>query len=224
MKVLTYATHSYGKFDEIVGNPFGVKVDVIGFGTKWGGFMDKIHGVLNYLGGLPDNEIVVFIDGFDSEIVRPIDNLENIFKSFNCKVLISKDPQTGGNFVSTRIFGTCTNDGQTANSGLYMGEVKFLKIFLKSVLKEGGEDDQRNFNTLCSKYDWIKVDSDNKIFYNINTFKKDLVPYGVYFASYPASISFQRGVRGLKDYHIFFIREISLVLLIAALILFMWKM
>jgi hypothetical protein len=224
MKVITYATHSYGKFDALVNNEHGVNVEVLGWGDKWLGYIYKARRIYEYIQTLPDEEIAIVIDGFDSEIVRPLDGIENVFKSLNCKVLLSKDPHTAGKFFSTRIFGTCTNDGQTANAGLYMGEVGFLKIFLKSVLKEGGEDDQRNFNILCSKYDWIKVDADNKIFYNINTFRKDHVPYGVYFASYPASISFQRGVRGLKDYHIFFIREISLVLLISTLILFMWRM
>jgi len=223
MKVVTYATHSYGKFDALVNNSHGVHVEVIGWGNKWLGYINKARCIYDYIQVLPDDEILVCVDGFDSEIVRSIDGLEDTFKSLNCKVLISKDPKTGGEFTTTRIFGTCY-DNQTANAGLYMGEVRFLKIFLKSVISEGGQDDQRNFNTLCSHYDWIKVDSDNKIFYNVNVLKNDHTPVGVYFVSYPATPSFQRNIRALKDYHIYFIREISLVLLIATLILFMWRM
>jgi hypothetical protein len=223
MRVVTYATHSFGTFEEIVGNPYGIHVDVLGFGTKWTGFMDKIKGVVEYLERLPHNEIVIFIDGFDSKIQKPLDGLEEKFKSLNCKVLISKDPQISGEYITKKIFSTCTNN-QTANSGLYMGEAKFLRIFLSSVIDQDSDDDQRNFNSTCSQYDWVKTDSKNEIFYNVHALKNNEIPTDVYFISYPATPSIQRYTRGIKEYYQFFIREISLVFLIAALILFMWKM
>ena len=226
MKVITYATHSYGKFDEIIGNPYGVNVNVIGFGTKWGGFMDKIHGVLKYLGGLPDNEIVVFIDGFDSEIQKPLDGLEEKFKSFKCGVLLSKEVENLPKvlqYTNHKIYGTCKNKVQ-ANSGMYMGTVEYLKMFLGNVLVEKSNDDQRNFNTVCSRFDWLKIDIENEIFFNYNYYSKSKTPEGVYFVSYPGTPSLSRTSRVLVEYYGFFIREISLVLLVAALILFMWRM
>lgn len=223
MRVVTYATHSFGTFEEIVGNPYGIHVDVLGFGTKWTGFMDKIKGVVEYLERLPHNEIVIFIDGFDSKIQKPLDGLEEKFKSLNCKVLISKDPQIPGKFLTRKIFSTCT-DNQTANSGLYMGEAKFLKVFLKGVLDQDSDDDQRNFNMTCSQHEWVKTDTKNEIFYNVHSFKREAVPNNVYFVSYPGTPSIQRYTRSITEYYTFVLREISLVLLIVALILFMWKM
>ena len=70
MKVITYATHSEGSFEELTHNKFGVEVTVLGMDPKWNGFMDKIEGVLKYLQTLPDDELVVFVDGFDSYIKK----------------------------------------------------------------------------------------------------------------------------------------------------------
>jgi hypothetical protein len=222
MKVVTYATHSYGKFDTLVNNKHKVKVEVIGWGDKWLGYMDKALKIYNYIYKLSDEEIVVVIDGFDSDILKPLTGLEEAFKKFNCKVILSKDPDNVGKFFNKRVFGTCTNQ-TTASAGMFMGEAGYLKLFLKDVLEEDSTDDQRNFNTLCSRYEWIKVDTENKIFYNVHNIKKNKIP-DVYFVSWPGTPSLQRAIRGIDDYYRYFIREISLVLLIAVLILFIWRM
>jgi hypothetical protein len=224
MKVVTYATHSFGTFEEIIGNPYGVHVDVLGFGTKWTGFMDKIKGVYTYCKALPEDEIVVFIDGFDSEILKPLTGLEKTFRDLDCGVLLSKHRTYETLYAPTKqIFGTCKN--VIANSGLYMGTVGHLKMFLKLVLDEEMSDDQTNFNTVCSQFDWVKVDDDNRIFYNVIPGEsKTNVPDHVYFKSYPGDLSVERWTRAVGEYYPFFMREISLVLLIATLILFMWKM
>jgi hypothetical protein len=224
MKVVTYATHSEGTFEDIVGNQYGVKVDVLGFGTKWKGFMDKIQGVYNYCKALPEDEIVVFLDGFDSEILKPLTGLEKTFRDLNCGVLLSKHRTYEALYKPTKqVFGTCKN--VIANSGLYMGTVSHLKMFLKLVLDEETSDDQTNFNTVCSQFDWVKVDDINQIFYNVipGESKINNIP-NVYFKSYPGNLSIKRYIRAIKEYYPFFIREISLVLLIATLILFMWRM
>ena len=43
--VVTYATHSYGMFDELIKNPY-TKVTVLGMGKKWNGFTDKYIGLV----------------------------------------------------------------------------------------------------------------------------------------------------------------------------------
>lgn len=220
MKVVTYATHSYGTFEEIINNPHGVKVDVLGMDSKWLGFMDKIKGVYQYCQKLSDDEIVVFIDGFDSTIIKSLDGLEKVFNTLNCGVLLSNNPKILGKYINNKIFGTCKN-GITANSGLYMGTVYYLKIFLKATLEEEYEDDQTNFNSVCSQFDWVKVDEDNLIFYNkeLND-DPNWVPDGVYFKSAPGSPSIQRYVRSIYEYGYFFKLEI----LVLILILFLWTL
>jgi len=143
MKVVTYATHNFGTFNDIVNNPWNVHVDVLGWGSKWNGFLDKVTGVYEYCKALPDEEIVIFIDGFDSEIMKSLDGLEDIFKSFNCGVLLSRDIFYNSEIMDKtvkKVFGSC-QDGIIANSGLYMGTVWYLKIFLQAVLNEEYDDD-----------------------------------------------------------------------------------
>jgi hypothetical protein len=226
MKVVTYATHSYGKFDTLVNNEHGVHVKVLGWGDKWMGYMVKAQKIYEYIQTLPPQEIVVCIDGFDSEILRNLDGLEETFKSFKCGVLLSREVENLPKilqFTNRRIYGTCKNQIQ-ANAGMYMGTVEYLKIFLENVLDEKSKDDQRNFNTVCSRFEWLKIDVDKKIFFNSNYYSKTKTPEGAYFLSQPGTPSFFRTSRVIGEYYEFFIREISLVFLIAALILFMWKM
>ena len=98
VKLITYATHSYGTFKELVNNDLNIEVKVLGWGKKWNGFMDKIKGISVYIDTLNDDDIVIFVDGFDSKIIKPLDIVEKRFKSMNCKVLLSNDPMTVGKY------------------------------------------------------------------------------------------------------------------------------
>jgi len=153
MKIVTYATHSEGLFDDLVRNK---DVTVIGYGDKWEGFIKKANTILTYLNTVADDEIVVIIDGFDS-IIKKVKNLEDTFKSMNCKVLVSREDESGlstilpefiHSYVTNKVFGTCKNN-ETANSGLIIGYVKYLKIVWGIISKGTSTDDQRNLNQSC---------------------------------------------------------------------------
>ena len=53
---VTYATHETGMFRKLVDNKYGVEIKVLGMGTKWNGFMDKIKGVNEYSMKLPKQQ------------------------------------------------------------------------------------------------------------------------------------------------------------------------
>ena len=164
MEVVTYANKSAGMFDRLINNEHGVQIKVLGWGTKWNGFKDKINGIYRYLENKHDDDIVIYVDGFDSEIKKDISGVKQAFDSYDCKVLFSKN----SNFIDQKmIFGTCTNN-LIANAGMFMGYVKYLKLLLKDVLNEECQDDQININKLCKKYDFIQVDKFNLIFKNRN--------------------------------------------------------
>jgi len=71
--VLTFATHKEGTFDDIINNKFNIPIKVLGYGQKWTGFRMKFDYVYDYIQDLNDNEIVFFIDGFDSYINGDLD-------------------------------------------------------------------------------------------------------------------------------------------------------
>jgi hypothetical protein len=194
LEIVTYANKSQGMFEELVKNEFGVPVKVLGWGTKWNGFSDKYKGMSKYLETKKDEDIVIFLDGFDTKINKNPQNVVKLFKEYDCKVLVSKNPPW---FFQTLIFGEC-NDS-IANSGLYMGYAKYLKHFIDEALELKCEDDQRNLNTVCQNNDYIKVDKDETIFKNINPFQNDKNIETI-FVSYPGTISLNRYLRGFVEY------------------------
>ena len=208
--IVTYATHEQGKLRELVNNKFDVDVTVLGWGEKWNGFTDKYKGVQKFLETVDDNDIVVFLDGFDTVIEKDPKDLEQLFESKNCDILFSKDHT--GKFLKS-IFGTC-KDGVTANAGMYMGRVKALKPLIKDGLTMRCKDDQVNLNGLCMKYDNLKINVDEDIFYNNidNIPPKDAI-FIQYFDKSP-----DRTFRGIADMTQFYIGDIVIgLLLIAAL-------
>jgi hypothetical protein len=104
-----------------------------------------------------------------------------------------------------------------------MGRAGYLVTFLQAALDGDYEDDQVNFNALCSQFEWVAMDTEQRIFYNKKPGAPDsLEPPGIYFKSSPGTPSVQRYTRAVGEYYQFFIREISIVLLIVILVLFLW--
>jgi hypothetical protein len=193
VEVVTYANKSQGMFEDLVKNTFGVPIKVLGWGTKWNGFNDKYRGMSEYLKTRRDTDIVIFLDGFDTKINKDPRNVMKLFEKCDCKVLVSKGPNPGDHLL-----GTC-KAGIPANSGMYMGYVKFLKVMIDEALSYTCEDDQVNLNMVCKKYPFIKVDDTHMIFENVSQLRSDKESDAL-FVSYPGKISFDRISRGFFEY------------------------
>ena len=199
LEVVTYANKSAGMFEELVNNDFGVKVKVLGMGKKWNGFSDKFIGLLEHMKTKKDDDIIIFVDGFDTKINKNISNIKSLFESYNCKILVSKNPLVLNDGFR---FKKC-DDKNVANSGMYMGYVKHLTILLKESIQLKCLDDQVNLNDLCKKYDFIKIDDKELIFKNFATLdKKESV--NALFVSYPGSITLERMSRHPAEYNQFY--------------------
>jgi hypothetical protein len=201
MEVVTYANKSHGLFEELVHNEYDVPVRVLGWGTQWNGFLDKYKGMVKYLREKEDDDIVVFLDGFDTKINKDPKDVVALFETYDCKMLVSKDPVPYGP-LSRTVFSTCQAD-LTANSGMYMGYAKYLLQVLEDALEMECEDDQRNLNTLCGKYDFIRVDEEQKIFENIAPLNMRKTSDAL-FVSFPGTLTMDRIYRSLKEYSQFF--------------------
>ena len=198
MKVVTYATHYEGTLKKLVNNDFNVHVEVLGMGKKWNGFTDKLIGVMNFCKNLDPDEIVVFVDGFDSIIHRSPDNVEREFKKMNCGLLFSSVSLYNiplFDLSMFRMFGTCNSHG-IANSGLYMGYAKYIIDFITKALENVSGDDQKDVNNTCEKVNYVCVDEKCKIFKNINggsaDDKKLLAGVEAPFVSFPGQITYSR--------------------------------
>ena len=222
-EIVTVATHSFGKFNELINNPYK-KIKVLGMGQKWTGYKMKSQLVYDYIKNMDDNKIIIFLDGFDSEINDNPDKSIQIFKSNNYKLLFSK-MMVENNYIYdnlwNEIYPYCFNK-TISNCGMYIGYVKYLKIFYENSLKSKCKDDQRVTNLLCKDLNFINVDSENKIFENKNIEDKDIKSNAI-FISYPGTFSFFRISRAFLEYGQFFLKYILILYILLFLFLFYIK-
>ncbi len=223
---VTYVTHKEGHFDELVNNKYGLKIDVIGWGKKWNGLMDKMGGYYDYCKQFPEGDVIVFLDGFDTIIDKDPSRVLSLFESLNCDILVSNGD--GGywhtDYFIKRVFGSC-RDGNTANSGLMMGYVKHLKPMFEYALNTKSIDDQVGFNQYCRNKPNVnlKIDNDMVIFEN----QSKRVPGTGIFISFPGgygNLSLKYKLRRMYraifcDYPRFFIPEIILFFILLYLII-----
>ena len=208
---VTYATHSEGMFEKLVNNKFGIHVDVVGWGTKYTGHTDKYRGVLDYLKSKKDDDIVCFVDGFDSEFVKPEKDIYLRFMESGSKVIVSKDVPIKFAMVSKFIFPTCKN--VNINTGLYIGYVKYLKVLLNDALQSTCKDDQLIMSRLCERHDFIDIDTKYILFENDTPAPTD----DPCIVSYPGQImTWRKVVFNVKSNSQYFVDIVALVLLLVA--------
>lgn len=227
--IITFATHSSGKFEKLKADlkKNNVELNIIGWGTKWEGYFKKLEYTIENINIYKDDDILIIIDGFDTEISDNfnIEEIEKIYKSkFKDNILVSLDPYTSPlpktihNYIHNRIF------GGDANAGMYMGTKKHLIPFLKNVLNytksfRCKNDDQCGINQTLKNSDKVIIDYDKVIFNNIDKNKKDKNK-GMFYG-YPLSFTYDRILRIPKDYGKFLITEILFIVLL--IILFLYK-
>lgn len=171
MKLITVATHSEGYFPILIQscNRFHAKIDVLGWGKKWGGFTQRWIWIKEYLDKFPDDEIVCFVDAFDVVLLRPLEDIEAIFRSMNTEILISVEYERKafGNLLRWINFGKCQKS--FINAGTYIGYVRSLKIFINDICNtfdcnDKTLDDQVILTSYCQKNNNIKLDTQRQIF------------------------------------------------------------
>ena len=227
-EVITVATHKEGLFDKLINNKFNVKITVLGMGEKWTGFDMKFKLIYNYIKNLPDDKIIIFVDGFDSLVNGKLEDAVKIFKENNFKCLFSqtvdkKNLSKIESIITKKIFGNCKNN-YTGNSGLYMGYVKYLKIILNEALKNKCKDDQVVLNkNLCKKYDFIDIDINNLIFENVLDIN-NIQNVKAIFISQSGKITLKRGIRMLFEYGQFQIDYILIVYISIFIICLIYKL
>ena len=100
--VLTYATHSFGNFDEMIDNDYGVQFVILGWGKKWEGYMGKLNMIYDYCKKLKENDIVIQLDGFDVWINNYLSEAIKYFKEKNYKVLFSKETTDDSRYLGLK--------------------------------------------------------------------------------------------------------------------------
>jgi hypothetical protein len=213
IEIITVATHKEGKFEELIHNIYNIPIKVLGFGQKWTGFNMKNKLIYDYIQHMPDNKIIIFLDGFDTEIKSHIKVAITRFKKNNYKLVFSKEVGSQIFYAEKMVFNKCRNN-LIGNCGLYMGYVKYLKIFLYEALKNKCQDDQVVMNNLCKKFNFIDIDEKEEIFQNLKIVNNYKYNNKAIFIGFPGTISLKRGYRGVFEYGQFFIIPILIVYII----------
>lgn len=204
-EIVTVATHKEFKFEELINNKFE-NITVLGMGQKWTGYKMKSQLVYNYIKNMDDNKIIIFLDGFDSVVQNDPKKAIEIFKKRNHKFLISKDINNGLN-----IFPQCKNN-MVASCGMYMGYVKYLKMVYEESFTKKCKDDQIILNKMCKDFDFIDIDENKEIFFNVNNVFPEEPNKDAIFVSYPANLNLKRMYRSIFDYSQFNINKISFII------------
>lgn len=206
-EIITVATHDEGTYHQLIQNPYYSNIIVLGYGKHWEGFMMKYRLVYEFIQDKEDELIVVFLDGFDSLITRDPKEAIQHFLDQDKKVLYSVDkianPIQG--FIYNRVFHSDDNPHHL-NSGMYIGYVKYLKLFLKEVLTSKYTSDQKATIELFHQFDFVGTDENEDIFRNKLmqrecVFSKEDPP----FVSFPGMLTSNRLYRSVFEYSQYFI-------------------
>jgi hypothetical protein len=176
LHIATVATHSERYFPvlEKMINDKKIEFHKLAHGKKYEGHSMKDKEMIKLLKTLPGEDIVVFVDGFDSLLLTDGQEILDKFKSYGKKVIISIENIKNSFMMHSYHFQEVL--GKYINTGLYMGEVKYLLIILQNIYENSSnytEDDQYNWGNFVNnsdKYDFDKnligVDTESKIFLN----------------------------------------------------------
>lgn len=164
----------------------------IGLNEKWGGWLWRTQKTIEFLNKQDPSDIVVITDVYDAYVVRKLDNLIKLFKTFNSRIVVSAEeywspkglekirPEFTKEYYTDLLKNKFGNDfldyryQYSINAGQLMGYVSDLKKLMKKTekfMKEKVNDDQA---ALYDVYlDWLTgkikkkpftLDFDSKIF------------------------------------------------------------
>ena len=179
VKLLTVATHAESYMQWLIKScqKYNTQLTILGWKQKWMGFKWKYELMIDYLNCIDENEIICFIDAYDVLLLRPFEEIEQIYNELGKKIIISSEHVISNliefmfGYVKNDYFSLC--DNKRINSGLYLSKCKYLKKILKDILEnydkpEYNNDDQIMITKHCiNNQDLYYIDTEFKIFLTV---------------------------------------------------------
>lgn len=149
----------------------GVPLTVLGMGETWQGYTWKYTKMIEFLGSVPPDDLVCFVDAYDVVCVRNLSELvpmyEELEASKGCRIIVGHDEtHLVGELAGQIFFGSC--HGNRLNAGSYMGRAQnLLHILQESTARDPGHhDDQILLTELCRlRQNDFYIDTDKEIFF-----------------------------------------------------------
>lgn len=175
LHVLTVATHSeryLPVLDKQVKDS-NLELQKLGMGKDYKGHFMKDLEVMEYVKKINKDDLIVFVDGFDSLMLSSQEEILKKFESFNCDLLLSVENVGMLSFIHDTVFEKVR--GKYINTGLYMGKAGFLLSFLEEIYADDSYNKKSNQKSWCShlfklitekRFDNIALDVNSDIFLN----------------------------------------------------------
>jgi hypothetical protein len=140
VRLLTFATDPNGYYNILLqsAQKNGYEVKTLGMGQKWGGLMTKYQYTNDYIQSLPESQnddVIVFLDGYDTFVLQEKDNLMDRYNSFGKPLVFSTqwNRKNSDKFTHFLISTFSSGHKDVYNSGAYMGPVWALKEKFKLI-------------------------------------------------------------------------------------------
>lgn len=143
----------------------------LGEGVEWkGGNMakgpgggQKINLVKSFLETLNDNDIVMFVDGYDTFINTSYDEILNRYFNFKKEIVFSAEKTCWPDKSISELFPE-TGGYKFLNSGTYIGTVKYLKELFALEIQDHEDDQLYAQKRYLNNLDWVSLDYESYIF------------------------------------------------------------
>ena len=119
----------------------------LGQGVEWGGGTmegqgggHKINLVRSHIQSLPDEDLVLFVDGYDVLFTDNIHTIKERFEGFDCDVLFAAEKSCWPEPTIAPQFPMTPSPYKYLNSGVYMGKVARLNHFFSEVVANNQDD------------------------------------------------------------------------------------
>ena len=131
-------------------------------------FPVKVDATVNFCQNINPQDVVCFIDGFDSVILESKKEILSRFQQMNKRVIFSRASNKitiRTKYIQDKLFGNCNNN--RLNTGMYIGYAQDIIDIWEGF--SNNNDDQKFITTKCQRekhINKISIDLDNYIFYN----------------------------------------------------------
>lgn len=176
-----YVTHDDRFFKSLIDSceKVGIQPVVKGMGDKWINYRESHRRLLQFLDTLNDDDVVINVDGFDSLVVCPLDEIVNRFLKMNCKAVFSGTSHCKSiikKYVQWKM-GFYGDD--KVNSGMFMGYVSKIKEIVQKLVNSDSTNDQVAANEIVRGDPEVLIDNDRILFCNITSIDDVKVDNGI---------------------------------------------
>ena len=142
--------------------------------------------MIDYLKSIDKDELVIFIDAYDVLLLKPLDDIEEVFNNITKisgkKIIISCENNNFLNKIGSYInYGFCKS--LFINAGTYMGkanDILNMLIIITSIDYNDTNDDQLLLTNYCEKFnDIFFIDHDINIFLVITNSINDILEFPI---------------------------------------------